>query len=220
MRFEWKVTFGDLLTFVSILVSAAGLAWTWHQDVLTRERDQATEVRKAAAATLAKLERLGQLNDLLFADLQPTIVEAADLLAEKHSAEAARDYFWKTVSGARLSQRKREMDEQIESAYVTLYSYMTEARPMFKTAVESLRSAEDEAVDAILIGSQAEFLDYDASTYKANILGNKCRSIVSAQRKAYFAKAASILAPLERRLEQIISRGDDAIMEALNTKAL
>ena len=107
IRIEWKVTLGDLLTFVSILLSAAGLAWTWQKDIDTREREQAAEVRKAAAVTLAKLERFDQLTDLLFADLQPIIVDTGDMLAEKHDAELARDYFWKTVSASRLTQRKR-----------------------------------------------------------------------------------------------------------------
>jgi hypothetical protein len=220
MAFEWKITFGDLLTFGSILLSALALAWTWHQDIATRERDQATEVRKAAAATLAKLERLGQLTDLLFADLQPTIVETTDLLAEKHNADSARDYFWKTVSAAGLAHRKRVMDEQIESAYVTLYGYVTQARPMFQTAVKDLRSAEEEAIDGILDGCQKEILAYDPKTYIPAILGNKCRDTVSAQRKTYFAKVTAILTPLERRLEGIVSKQDGEIIAGLNTKTL
>src|SRR5690349_3823748 len=98
ITFEWKATLGDVLTFVSILFSAAGLAWTWNKDNSTREREQATEVRKAAAATLSKIERLRQLTDLLFRDLDPIIVETSDQLTDqKHdarAAEAARDYFW------------------------------------------------------------------------------------------------------------------------------
>jgi hypothetical protein len=218
MKFEWKVTLGDLLTFMSILISALGLAWTWNQDISTRERDQATEVRKSAAATLAKMDRLGQMTDLLFADLQPAIVTTGDMLAEKHDAEMARDGFWKEVSAARLGQRKRVMDEQIESAYVTLYSYMSGARSMFQSAVEHLRSAEDEALDDILADCQKEILAYDPSSYKPAILGNKCRNVVSAQRKSYFDKAASILAPIEQRLEGIVSKQDNAIISGLNAK--
>jgi len=220
ISFEWKITLGNLLTVVSILVSAAGLAWAWHRDILTLERAQATEVRRAAAATLAKMERLGQLIDLLFADVQPTIVETSDLLAEKHDAELARDYFWKTVSAARLGQRKRVMDEQIESAYVILYSYMVEAKSMFQSAIEKLRSAEDEALDGIMDGCQKEILAYDPSSYKPAVLGNKCRYIVNDQRKSYFAKATAILAPLEQRLGKIVSEQDSAIIAGLNAKTL
>ena len=220
MTFEWKVTFGDVLTFVSILISAAGLAWTWRQDIDVRERDQATEVRKAAAGTLAKLERLGQLADLLFADLQSIIVDTTDVLAEKHDPELARDYYWKTVSAARLAHRKRVMDEQIESAYVTLYSYMTQARSIFQAAVEKLRSAEDAGVDKILDDSQSEILAYDRTTYQAAVLGNKCRQIVAAERRSYASRSAAILDPLQQRLEAIVSQPDRTIISGLNAKSL
>jgi hypothetical protein len=220
MTFERKITLGDLLTFVSIALAAAGLAWTWHQDILTRQREQATEVRRAAAATLAKMERLGQLTDLLFADLQPTIVETGDLLAEKHDAGLARDYFWKTVAAARLGQRKRIMDEQIESAYVALYTYMTDARTMFQSTVGKLQSSEDKALDGIMAGCQNEILAYDRSNYQPANLGNRCRGIVEWQRQSYFAGATEILAPVERRLEGIVSAPDSAIISGLNAKTL
>jgi hypothetical protein len=220
MHFEWKITFGDLLTFVSIAVSAAGLAWTWHQDITTRERQQATEVRKAAAMTLAKMERLGQLADLLFADLQPIIVDTGDLLAEKHDAELARDYFWKTVSAAQLGQRKRVMDEQIEGSYVTLYSYMADARSLFQSAVQQLRTAEDAALDHIMAGCQKEILDYNPGSFKPAILGNKCRGIVSAEQEYYFGKASTILAPLVQHLSQIVSKKDGDVISNLNDRTL
>jgi hypothetical protein len=220
MKFEWKITFGDLLTFASILVSAAGLAWTWHQDILTRERDQATEVRKAAASTLAKLERLGQLTDVLFADLQPTIVEASDLLAKNHDPDLARDYFWKTVSAARLAQRKRVLDEQIENDYVTLYSYVTQARPLFQSTIKNLRSAEDDAIENILVGCQDKFREYDPKHYTRADLGNKCRDVLEAEREAYFNNISTILSPLKQRLEGIVSEQDSAIISGLNAKSL
>jgi hypothetical protein len=157
---------------------------------------------------------------LLFSDLQPTIVETTDLLAEKHDAESACDYFWKNVSAARLTQRKRVMDEQIESAYVALYGYVAQARPLFHTAVENLRSAEEEAIDGILDGCQKEILAYDPKTYNPAILGNKCRDTVGGQRKSYFDKATTILAPVKQRLEAIVSEQDGGIIAGLNNKTL
>ena len=223
--FEWKATLGDVLTFVTILVSAAGLAWTWHQDIWTREREQATAVRNAAATTLAKIWRLLQFAPLLFDELDKVIVEASDQLSnQKHSDQAAtvaRDYFWKTAGAARLKQRERVMDEQIESAYVALYSYMTDARRIFQSTVEQLRAAEDQAFDAIRDGCQKQILSTPKwGEYDPAILGNKCRSIVETQNQSYLTRAKAVLAPVEQRLAPIVAMKDREIIAHLNAKTL
>jgi hypothetical protein len=217
------MTLGDLLTLVSVLVSAAGLAWTWHQDIATRQREQTTDVRKAAATTLAKLDRVGELVELLFDDIQPIIIDTTDQLADKHDPALARDVFWKSVTAARLLHRKRFMDEQIESAYVGLYSYMQDARGMFRDTVQHLRSEEDSAVENILQGCQSAILAYDrqhVQSYQPAALGNTMRDVVSRERDAYLKPSAATLADIQARLARIVAARDDEILAGLNDKSL
>jgi hypothetical protein len=223
--FEWKVTFGDVLTFGTILLSAAGLAWTWNHDILAREREQASEVRKAAALALAKMERLPQSTNMLFDELDQAIVEASDLLSnQKHdeqAAKAARDYFWKTAGAARVKRHERVMDEQIESAYVALYSYMTDARSIFQSTARQLRTAEEQAFEKIRDDCQREILSTSKWVeYDPAILGNKCRNIVEAQRQSYLKTEKPILAKVEERLEPIVVMKDHEIFSGLRAKKL
>jgi hypothetical protein len=86
--------------------------------------------------------------------------------------------------------------------------------------VDNLRSAEEKAVDGILDGCQTLILAYDPKTYNPATLGNECRVAVSAQRKTYLDAAATILSPIERRLEGIVSEQDGEIIAGLNNKTL
>ncbi len=223
IEFDWKISLGNLLTFLSIVISAAGLGWTWQKDINSRQREQATEVRKAAAATLAKLERVNQLTELLFDDLQPIIIDTTDQLAERRDAPIARDFFWKSVTAARLLHRKRFMDEQIESAYVGLYSYMQDARAMFRDAIGRLRSAEDRSIDAILQKCQDSILSYGPDrlhSYQPAQLGNELRQVVTQERDAYLKQAQTILADIQTRLAGIVAARDETIIASLNARNL
>ena len=222
-QFDWKMTLGDLLTFLSVVISAAGLIWTWHQDIATRQREQTTDVRRAAATTLAKLDRVGNLMDLMFDDIQPVIIDTTDNLGEKRDPALSRDFFWKSVTAAHLLHRKRFMDEQIETAYVGLYSYMQDARAMFRSAVDRLRASEESTVETILQQCQSAILSYDPKrmqNYEPAELGNTLRGIVSRQRDEYNKRSVAILADIQARLSKIVASRDDDILAALNAKSL
>jgi hypothetical protein len=57
LSFERKVSVGDILTSMSILVSAFALAWQLAKDHNLERQKQANEIRSAGAKTLAAVER-------------------------------------------------------------------------------------------------------------------------------------------------------------------
>jgi hypothetical protein len=52
-----EITIGDILTFLSIIVSVVALLSVWFKEMQIRKKEKANKVRTAAAKTLAKLER-------------------------------------------------------------------------------------------------------------------------------------------------------------------
>lgn len=70
-RFEFKreITIGDMLTSASILLSIFALLLSWSQSRALEKREQANEVRNAAAETLAKFERWQEISMSIFDDI-------------------------------------------------------------------------------------------------------------------------------------------------------
>src|SRR5215831_16421217 len=97
-RLERTVKIGDLLTSLSILISLAAVLVTWSRDATLRQRQQADEIRKAAATTLAKLERWQELSSAIFQESQPVFVTVSQNLGKNHDAASARDYLWRELN--------------------------------------------------------------------------------------------------------------------------
>jgi hypothetical protein len=122
-KIDPTVEVGDILTSLSIVISVIALLTAWSKDRYLRRKEQANKVRNAAAKTLAKLERWRGLSLWIFQDIQSLFVETSEILARDFDFILARDFLWGKLNDARLKTFQRILDEEIEIAYVDLYSY-------------------------------------------------------------------------------------------------
>lgn len=218
MRFtiERTAKAGDILTSLSICIAAIGLVLTWQKEVNTLSREQANDVRKGAAMTLVKLDRLVQVSLSVFDDIQPLIVETSEELGAKRDVDFARDYFWKGLARARLGTQKKILDEQVESAFVSLYSYNPKMRGTIHEVIQTLKTDEDGMYSALFKKTQTQIRSYSDPTklfqFKTSDLGNDLRRVTGELRDKYEAKFKLLLAPLESSLAELILKGDGAIL--------
>lgn len=213
LHLEKTVKVGDLLTSVSILVSAIGLMITVSHNSDVQQRQQADQIRNSAATTLAKIERREQLSLFAFDELQPTILKASTMFARNSDPDAARDLLWAEISNAKSRTGTRLLNEQIQSAYTALYGYSPDIRPIFKNTMAQLEDSEDKMFERLYLEVQKSILDLAADKpQSAADVGDALRQIVGDEREIYRKELDKELLPIQEFLAAMISKSDDEIL--------
>lgn len=185
-----------------------------------REREQANEVRRAAAASLAKLERWNELSAWVFEELQQATVETSELLLKSKDVVQARDFFWKSVNAAKLSSRKRFLDEQIEGAYVGLYAYSPSSRDIYKRTIDQLRLEEEAMYKTILLRAEEAIFRFRGRMefYTTADLGNALRAVLAGEKESYGKRVANALGRIDSMLYEIVRADDRAVLTGTEGK--
>jgi len=68
-RLKKEITLGDMLTPISVLLSAAALWFTWSHDADLKKQQYADQIRHSASVVTAKVERWSPLADRYFEDI-------------------------------------------------------------------------------------------------------------------------------------------------------
>lgn len=93
-RVDPKVTVGEFLTVITIIISVFSLLDGFSKDRTLRQREEVANFRNAAAQTLAKLDRVETLSVSACDQAQPLFVKVSEFLATHHEAQGARDMLW------------------------------------------------------------------------------------------------------------------------------
>ena len=137
IQFDPQIKAGDILTSVSIFISAVALIVSLAKDRATRVADQANKVRLAAATTLVKLDRWQNVQDSFYDELQPDFVALSQDLKKNYDVVAVRDRFWIKGVQARARVQKQVSDEQLATGYVDLLTHFPAARDKVGSAFAS-----------------------------------------------------------------------------------
>jgi hypothetical protein len=137
IQFDPQVKAGDILTSVSVFLSAIALIVSLAKDRATRVTDQANKVRLAAATTLVKLDRWQNVQNSFYDELQPDFVALSQDLKKDYDVVAVRDRFWIKGVKARARVQKQVSDEQLATGYVDLLTHFPAARNKVASAFSS-----------------------------------------------------------------------------------
>lgn len=214
MTFDWKITFGDVLTVVSILISVWTLVNSWRKDRLLRQRELADKVRAAAAKTLTKLERWEELSLALFFECQPFFVKVSEDLAKKFDIVAARDFLWRELNSVYLKIMANIRAEEIETAYADLYVYHPEARKMFHESLLHLKSEHEQAFTELLAKTQDAIMAFDGEKkkYQTAELGNALRAAAKQVRERYSQALNQKMKTPQKFLFDLIAQSDETML--------
>ena len=179
------ISFGHLLTSVSIMISIVALLYGWSKDIGQRRVEQADEIRNAAAQALAKVQRWEELSLSLFEEIQPTLVATTELVRDE-GGEKAGDYLWREWYASRQRMRFRILEEEIETAYVGLYGYHPEVRQLFVTARDSLQKKEEAMFYGVTVRTDSIVRNAKSGpNFQTAALGNKLRQVVGRYQERY-----------------------------------
>lgn len=210
-----KVSMGDILTIVSILISIISLMYSLSKDRELRRKEQADVIRKAAGKTIAKLDRWKEITLSLYQDIQPLLVETTEKLQQNFNVIAVRDYLWKNLNEKRTEILNNILKEDIETAYVDLYGFHPRVRSLFEETLSQLKSDQEDVFKKLLDETQDSILSFSGKedTYQTAELGNKLRYNADAIREESKRTINERLDPLDDFLNRLVSMSDRDLLE-------
>lgn len=213
-KLDWTIKIGDLLTTVTIILSVAALLISWSKDRYGRQKEQADRVRSSVAVAITKLDRWQALQLSSFQELQPLFVEASEMLARDFDVVVTRDFLWKSINAQRTRIAGKILDEQVESAYIGLFSHFPAIRPLFLASLAQLRVAEEEVSADFLEATQRDVLSFEnrREGYTSAMLGNALRASAARSRAELERKTNRIMEPVREFLLRVVSMDDAEIL--------
>ena len=211
-----EIKIGDILTFLTIIVSVIALLSVWLKEMQIRNKEKADKVRTAAAKTVAKLERWKELSLWFYKDIQPIFVETSEILIKKYDVFVARDFLWKMLNIARKNTAQRILDEEIEIAYVELYGYYPAIYDEFTSLIKKLKDLEEDAFWDLILTTQDEILlfkDCPVHEYRTATLGNNLRASCNKKRESFQNKIETEIKPINDILVNLILKSDEDILK-------
>lgn len=212
--FDRTIKASDVLTSLTIIVSVVALVMTLNKDRDARIREQANQVRIAAAKTLAKMERWQALQKSLYTELEPVYVETSEMLSRDYDVLKARDSLWKAISAERVRIADRLLGESIETAYVDLFAYHPSIRRKFLAALAELETAADQATGQLLRATQTAVMSFEGKKEGCTsaLLGNALRGASHPIQQAFIETTQRTLAPIREDLYALVSSDDETIL--------
>jgi len=87
-----EINIGEILTFLSIIISVIALMVSWSKDREIQRREQANKIRVEAAKVLAKIERWKELQLWFYQEIEQIFVETSEKLSENKNIVSTRDH--------------------------------------------------------------------------------------------------------------------------------
>jgi hypothetical protein len=214
LKLEWTVNIGNILTMLTIIVSVIALIISWSKDQYTRQKEQADRVRSAVARTIAKLDRWQSLQLSAFQELQLIFIETSEMLVKNFDLVTARDYLWKSINAQRTNIAGKILDEQIQTAYVDLFSHFPEIRNLFLDTLSRLNNTEKEVMLSFLKATQQDVLALEKvkDRYTTALLGNALRATAEKHSAEFEASTSKIMEPIREFLFQVVGKRDREIL--------
>ena len=210
-----EVDLGQLLTALSILITLAGGIIAWNNDKDLKEREYSDRVRRSASVVTAKIERWSELSARYFEDIQPTLVDVSEKIAEMNSRQPANRMLFKGLMEARSKASQRVVDEQLQLAYMELYGYIPAFQGIFDKTIDEMKSADADA-HAALEGALQEIIQ-DPELLKSKdtpTIGNRLRIRADKERLRLSQQIRGISLPLRKKMLAVIQMTDSQLREA------
>lgn len=165
---ELKITIGNILASLAIILSAAGLLFSWHKYRKIRQKAYAEKIRKSAGLVIAKLERWKEISLSIFDDVRISIVDADRELSNNASPVEVSDLLWQSIEESNNKSVNRKIDEQIEISYSDLYGYNIDIQNLFHESIKLMKKIDESILSLLLEETQSQILSLDKPYHRSN----------------------------------------------------
>ena len=220
--FEKRIDAGNILTVLTIIISMVSILVAWNKEANYRLTERANQVRAAAAKTLVKLDRWKSVSFSIYELVKPDFVDTKEMLKKRFDVIEARDHLWKALHVTRATMIKHAMDEQVEMAYLELYSYHPEVRELFNETLTQLKAEEQRAFSEFLAETQDAVLSWRGKReeYTTAALWRQLNEISTKKQVEYQQKIEALLGPLTSTLNKLITMSDQEILRKPSLRAI
>lgn len=152
--------------------------------------------------------------DSLFFEIQPIITDADIQLTKDEDVIATRDTLWRNLLETITAKLQQMLAEEIELAYVDLYTYDPKVRELFHVAIDRLRMINDQTVNELLGATQTDVLSFrnepKADIHSA-VLGNKLRGTAARLRSESQRARDAAIVPFQRESTRLIDATNECL---------
>ncbi len=137
------ITVGELMTVLSIMVSAISVVVTWNSEQNIQVRENATRTRVEIAKTWNKVNQVIQIQLSFYELLDEDIVEASRIAVVEKEPIKARDYMWEKCFKHRAEIMNIISQNDWEVAYTNLLTYGIPADSLYIKTVKKLKAVQE-----------------------------------------------------------------------------
>ena len=170
-------------------------------------------MRKAAAETLAKLDRWEEISCSLDERAQPIYVETSEMLQENFDVYVARDYLWRKLNEIHNAILADIRKEGLENAYSSLYAYYPNMYDDFRSLLDELKEEEKKIFEIYIEETQKDVLKFKdlKESYTSANLGNDLRKSGCNYNKMLKMRLKALLEPIKKMLFNLVSQSDKVL---------
>jgi hypothetical protein len=158
---DQKITIGELMTVISIIVSAISVLITWRDEQNIQMLENATRTRVEIAKTLNKVNQVIQIQLSFYELIEEDIVEASRIAVVEKDPVKSRDYIWEKLYKHRAEVLNIISQNEWEVAYTNLLTYGISADSIYIKSIDRLKGLQETRFNIIL-----KTFAYEITTYQ------------------------------------------------------
>lgn len=194
-----------------VLISVGALVYTYRS---AEHRVSADGLRRSAAVVAAKLARVGDLEGRFFQDLQPTLTDMSEKVAETHGTQPANRMFYRTLGDAIAKSSQRKLDENLDAATADLFRQVPEFQQTFDDGFRAMRAEEHHMYEQLSLEIQSALRDPEVLKLAGSPeVGNVLRGKVADISTTYVNRMIRLSRPLWCDAADLITMSDDELLD-------
>jgi hypothetical protein len=156
-----KITIGELITVISIIISAVSVSISWHKEQQIQILENATKTRVEIAKSLNKINQVIQIQLSFYELIEEDIVEASRISVIGNDPYKARDYLYEKLYKHRGEILNIIAQNDWEVAYTNLLTYGIYADSLYIKTINNLKSLQENEFKNIVKMYEYEIVQFE-----------------------------------------------------------
>jgi hypothetical protein len=214
LRISKEIGIGEIVIAVLLFLVLIALGALVYGHWLTQQRSSADGIRRSAAVVAAKLAREADLEGRFFEDLQSTLTDMSEKVAETHATQPANRMFYRTLGDAIAKSSQRRLDENRDAATTDLFRQVPEFQQTFDDAFQAMRVEEHRMYEELSLAIQTVLRDPEVLELSVSPeVGNVLRHAVADINTRSVSRMNRLSRPLWCDATDLITMSDDELLD-------
>jgi hypothetical protein len=215
-----RITFGELITVLSILFSAISVLITWRNEQNIQILENATRTRVEIAKTMNAINQVVQIQLSFYELIEEDIVEASRMSVIEKDPIKARDYMYEKLHKHRAEVLNIIAQKDWEVAYANLLTYGIRADSLYIKTINRLKGLQNNEFENLVDIFEDEIIHYRPSEHaQTSYLIDKLRQMKEEIKNEHLSHSKKATADLFAFCLSHIKETDEKLLFAVQTEA-